>query len=379
MTAPLTILGAGLAGYNLARELRKHAPDLPLRIICADAGDFYSKPMLSSALSSKKQAADLVMKPRERMVEELGAEILAHTAIHAIDRKARHLLGPAGTYEYERLVLALGADAIVPGLAGDGGGQVLQVNDLGDYARFRGRLESARRVLVIGAGLVGCEFAHDLASQGWQVSVLDQAATPLARLLPEAAGRFLQAGLTALGVQFVLGRAVHAVEQQAAGVAVLLDDGSRLEADLVLSAIGLRPRTTLAAATGLAVGRGIQVNALLQTSDPAIYALGDCAEVEGRVLPYVMPIMHGARALAATLAGKPAPLRYPAMPVLVKTPSCPTVICPPADGVAGAWQVDASASGVCALFQDEAGQLQGFALLGDTGAQRQALLAQMPA
>ncbi|HEX6007220.1 MAG TPA: FAD-dependent oxidoreductase, partial [Burkholderiales bacterium] len=155
--------------------------------------------------------------------------------------------------------------------------------------------------------------------------------------------------------------------------------GETLQADLVLSAIGLKPKTDLAHAAGLSIRGGIIVDRTLATSDPSIHALGDCAEVDGRVLPFVMPIMHAARALAATLAGKPTPVAYPAMPVLVKTPACPTIVAPPPPGAAGEWVVEHSADGVKSLYRDRAGKLLGFALNGAATAERAKLARELPA
>ena len=160
--------------------------------------------------------------------------------------------------------------------------------------------------------------------------------------------------------------------------AVTLANGDVLSADLVLSAIGLKARTDLARAAGLQVNRGIVVNTQLQTSAAGCYALGDCAEVAGLHLPFVMPIMQQARALAKTLAGTATPLQYPAMPVVVKTPVCPTVVCPPPMGVEGQWTEDAAADGVRALYKDSSGALRGFALTGAAVKDKQALTKEIP-
>ena len=157
-----------------------------------------------------------------------------------------------------------------------------------------------------------------------------------------------------------------------------LTDGSTLEADLVLSAIGLRPRVALAKAAGLTVNRGVVADRWLATSAPHVYALGDCAEVEGHSLPFVMPIMQQARALGATLAGTPTALKYPAMPVIVKTPACPTVVCPPPLEAVGAWSVQAADDALEARFEGAGGKLLGFALMGAATAKRQAFAAQVP-
>jgi rubredoxin-NAD+ reductase len=158
-----------------------------------------------------------------------------------------------------------------------------------------------------------------------------------------------------------------------------LSDGSAVHADTVLSAIGLRPAVELAQQAGLTTHRGIVTDRYLQTSISGVYALGDCAEVEGLNLPYVMPIMSAARALAQTLAGQPTKVSYPAMPVVIKTPAHPVVVSPPARDATGSWEVTQANNGVRALYQDGTGKLLGFALTGQFVTEKQALTRELPA
>ncbi len=375
---PIVIVGSGLAGYNVARELRKLDKEVPLTLIAADSAHFYSKPMLSSALGSGKAPAAIAMNTAEQMSAQLNATVRAHVHVTAIEpaQHAVHLYQE--TLHYSKLVLALGADQIVLTIAGDAAESVMTVNDLGDYTKFRAAIAGKEAVAVIGGGLIGCEFANDLTSGGFKVSVIDIAPQPLSRLLPPQGAAMLQSRLAALGVDWRLGTSVTAIDASGDKLQLTLANGESLLVDSVLSAVGLRPRITLAQAAGLKTNRGITVDRNLATSDPDIYALGDCAEVAGLVLPYVMPIMHSARALAATLAGKPTPVAYPAMPVLVKTPACPTIISPPPAGVDGEWIVTADADGVKSVFQDAAGKMLGFALNGKATAERAALTPQLP-
>ncbi len=378
--APIVILGSGLAGYTVAREFRKLDAATPLVIVTRDDGAVYSKPMLSNALAGKKTAATLVMKAADKMAVELNATIKPQAEVQGIDTAARTVqLAGGETLAYRDLVLALGADPIRLPLQGDAADSVLSVNDLDDYARFADRLEGVKTVAILGGGLIGCEFANDLLAREITPTVIDLADRALPRLLPPEASARLQARLEAAGAQFRFGVSVQTVQRAAQGLSVTLSDGSTLAADLVLSAIGLRPRTALAGAAGIAVNRGIVTNRLLATSAPNVHALGDCAEVAGHTLPYVMPIMQQARALAATLAGTPTPVLYPAMPVLVKTPACPTVVCPPPLDASGAWSVTLTDDACDARFLSGDGQLLGFALLGTATTQRQALVAQVPA
>lgn len=182
---------------------------------------------------------------------------------------------------------------------------------------------------------------------------------------------------------FHLGTQVDRIEQVPAGtdggVTLALANGRQLQADVVISAVGLRPRTELAQQAGLAVNRGIVVNRALETSAPDVYALGDCAEVDGQLLLYVMPLMASARALAKTLSGELSEVLYPAMPVMIKTPCCPAAVNPPPVGAEGHWQVEQDGNHVKALFNSPEGALLGFALTGRFAMEKQALSRQLPA
>ncbi|MFM9914791.1 MAG: NAD(P)/FAD-dependent oxidoreductase [Rhizobacter sp.] len=379
--APVVIVGSGLAGYAVAREFRKLDKETPLVVLSRDHGGFYSKPMLSNALAGQKTAASLLMKPADKMAVELNAIVRAGVSVEGIDTAgARLTLADGEVLPYRDLVLALGADPVRLPLSGDATDAVLSVNDLDDYARFAEALEGKRSVVILGGGLIGCEFANDLLHRGIAPTVLDVADRPLSRLLPGEAGEWLRSRLEAAGVTFRLGVAASRADRGAdGGVALALSDGSTLRADQVLSAIGLRPRVAIADTAGLAIGRGIITDRLLATSAPHVYAVGDCAEVAGLNLPYVMPLMQQSRALAATLCGRPTRVSYPAMPVLVKTPACPTVVCPPPLGAAGQWRVTSTDEACEARYVSPEGRLLGFALLGTATSKKQALAAEVPA
>lgn len=376
---PIVIVGSGLAGYTLLKEIRKRDMATPVTLATADDGAFYSKPNLSNALATGKSAAQLASASAEKMAADQNATVLTHTRVTAIDTQRQRIRTDGGELEYSRLILALGADPIPHGLSGDGAAAVLAVNNLAEYAAFRSAIDGKKRITVLGGGLIGCEFANDLAHAGFAVDVVHLGDWPLERLLPVEAGQRLADSLAALGVNWHFGRTGRSVEQAASGYRVVLDNGEALEADVVLSAIGLRPRTRLAQAAGIPVGRGIQTNGLLETGAQNVYAMGDCAEVEELNLPYVQPLMVQARALAATLTGTPTPVVYPAMPVMVKTPAHPVAVLPPKTGVPGGWEVECGDTGICALHVDESGRLQGFALTGGETGRRNALAKELAA
>lgn len=378
------IIGSGIAGWTTVRELRKIKPDdseHAITLICVDSGDFYSKPMLSNALASKKTPATLVMTPAAKLAEQTKTRLLAQTQVTGIDPANRQVQTAGGSVGYDQLVLALGADPIRLPLDGDGAADVLSVNDLGDYARFRDALPEGAAVTILGGGLIGCEFANDLAGVGHAVRVYDIAQWPLGRLLPQEAGEFSRDRLAAAGIHFEFGNSISRVDRLPTGFRLTDSRGQTHEAALVLSAIGLKPRTTLAQAAGLTCDRGIRTDGFGRTSDPAIFAIGDCAQYgdAGLLLPYIQPVMNAARAIAATLAGTSTPIRLPSMPVLVKTPACPTVIAPPPVGAQGQWRCETSPEAVKALFESTDGRLLGMALLGTATAERAALAPQLPA
>lgn len=378
MSEPIVIVGTGHAGYTLAREFRKLAPDAPLTLISSDDGAAYYKPNLSKALADGKDAEALVMKPADAQAEALNCTVLAGTTVTSIDPDSQSITTDTDRISYSKLVLAMGASQRRCPVDGDGIGNILQVNSLEQYRVFRSRLNDGAHVVILGAGLIGSEFANDLGANGYQVTLVDPLGWPLGRLVPEPLGAAIADGLQNLGVNLGLRQTATQVSKAGDGFDVTTSHGATVHADVVLSAIGLVPNTHLAGDAGLDCGRGIQVDATLQTSAANVYALGDCAELPGeQVLPYVLPITHSARTLAKTLAGEPTPLTLPAMPVIVKTPACPTVVCPPATDE-GTWRIEGDSPNFEAVFESPDGRPLGFAVTGDKLARRGELAKSMP-
>ncbi|MBD3896978.1 FAD-dependent oxidoreductase [Halomonas sp. ML-15] len=368
MDAPLTLIGSGMAALGLVRQLRTRDAQRPITLISADSGDDYSKPLLSTGFAKRLPPERLAARSALDVADQLGVVMRPHTRVTAIDPSARTLSIGSETLPYGELVIATGAAPRVPfAIPEVVASRVFTINDLDDYRAFHAALESLgrpARVAIIGAGLVGCEFANDLSAGGHGVSLVAPEATPLPRLLPEPLGRVLGEAFTASGIELHLGRQLRVLDSQGSQVAVRLDDGQTLEADLVLVATGLVPRTALAAEAGLAVsGAGIMVDRTLCTSQPGIYALGDVACVAGVNAMYVQPLQASAKALAATLAGTPTQVSYGAWPVLVKTPLLPCVALPPTRPVAR-WRIEGEGADLAALAEAEDGRLIGFALTG---------------
>ncbi len=390
MQNPIIIIGAGLAGWTTARELRKLDKTTPVLLITADSGDFYAKPSLSNAFAQKRGPAQLVTTPAASMAASQNVTLQAHTRVTAINTARQTVHTSAGDFAYAKLVLATGAQAIRIALAGDAASAVFSVNSLQDFSEFHARLSQVnravadhgtalkKRIVIMGAGLIGCEFANDLIGSGFEVTVVDPSASPIAALLPPGLSDELREALANHGVVWHFGTTVQRVDHQieaGGALKVHLANGAVLVADAVLSAIGLRADLSLAQAAGLVCERGIVVDAHLQTSAVNVYALGDGAQyANGRTLPYVMPIMHAGKALAATLADQPTPVHFPLMPVAIKTPALPLVVAPAAPGTAGQW--GQREPGVW-LFTDTDHAVKGFALSGPQTSRRAELAKQV--
>lgn len=362
----IVIVGAGIAGWTAAEALRQRVPDRPVTLVSACSGDYYSKPVLSVALAKGRGPEQLIEQRGAEKAAELGIGLRTHTRVLGIDTKRKRLSTTRGSLPYGDLVLALGASQIRLPLQGDGAAEVLRVNDLASYRAFRERLgASTKRVAIIGAGLIGSEFAEDLTAAGCQVALIDQAERPLAGLLPAALGDALAATLSARGVALYGGAQVQEVARAGDGYAVRLADGTCVEADIVLSAAGLAPIIVPAAKAGIDTGRGIQVDAAtMHASTAHVYALGDCAEVGGEVYAYIEPILRQARTLAAALAGDSEPFQAIPPLVRVKTPSLPLVVCPPPRNSDGHWHTVAGSAPDCYLEYRDGSGLVGFALSG---------------
>lgn len=384
MAAPIVIVGAGMAAWSVARELRKLDKTTPLMLIAGDAGGFYSKPLLSNAIAMGKGAAQLVSHSAEQMAQQLDCLVLPHTQVTAIDSAAHSIATAKGSFAYSRLVLALGAAPIRLPMEGDAAHEVLSVNHVDDYAVLRTRLEELGRpahVAIIGAGLIGCEFADDLLAGGHRVTLVDPNPRPLAALAAPSLSQGLADAWRGRAVTLQLGTTVHSVTRVGDSLQLALANGGTLSADLVLSAVGLRPALALAQAAQLETRRGIVVDAHGQTSASDIYALGDCAEYTtaygSAVLPYVAPLLAAARAIASTLAGKPLPIDLKTDAVIVKTPSYKLALAPPPAGTEGAWIDEHDGERTIARFIDSSGAVRGFGLSAHTSALRQKLLAEM--
>ncbi|EJL6927847.1 NADH:flavorubredoxin reductase NorW [Vibrio alginolyticus] len=376
MQAPIVIIGSGFAAYQLVKTVRRMDAHIPLQVFTADDGAEYNKPDLSHVFSNKQTAQDLVVKSGEAFAQEHNIELFAHTMIEHVDVQAQQVVANGQTYPYSKLVFATGAKAFVPPISGDAAPKVITLNSLQEYQLAEEQISRAKRILVMGGGLIGVEIAMDLATSGKAVTVVEPNPRLLANLIPEFVALPLENQLKQQGIQFALETGVVAINHSDDSLVASLSQGKAIEADVVISAAGLRANTWLAKACGLSVNKGIEVNARLQTSVANIFALGDCAEIQGRMMPYLQPIVLSANALGKQLLGQEAELKLPPMMVKVKTPSYPIQLAGDFSSVTN-WSVQISQTGIAAKAEDENSRLMGFVVTGEQVTQAFPLLREL--
>lgn len=375
MTHGIVIIGSGFAARQLVKNLRKQDALVPLTLIAADSIDEYNKPDLSHVISQGVRPDDMVRQSAGEFAEQYQVGIFPGEWVTGIDRE-RHLVTSANRqWQYDKLVLATGASALVPPI--EGRELMLTLNSQDEFRANESRLREARRVLILGGGLIGSELAMDFTKAGKQVTVVDNGASLLSSLMPPEASSRLQQHLVRQGVELVFGQQLLALQQQETGILASLGRDRTLEVDIVVAAIGLRPGIGLAQHAGLAVNRGIVVNSQLQSSDRDIYALGDCAEVDGQLLPFLQPIQLGAMTLAKNLLGENRALQLPAMLVKIKTPELPLQLAGDTRRQDLTWNITSGPDGMVACGYDPQQILRGFVVSDDQMKQAFGLLKQL--
>lgn len=370
----IVIIGAGYAGWTLAEKIKAENPDAEISLIAACEGAVYPKPALSMALSQGRDAESLVEYSAQQKAAELGISIKTRTKVISLNRARKRLMTTTGTIEYGKLVIAMGANPIKPNVTGAATSEVLTINDLASYKKFRKVLDGKRHISIIGGGLIAVELAEDLASKDYQVNLLVRGGQLMRSILPGLVAEKLSTSLAKHNIQIQYETLVEKVDKAENGYQLTYDDGSSQQTDLVIAAIGLKPNTDLAKKAGLDIAQGILVNEHLQTSDSDIYALGDCIEYQGEIQAYLEPIRRQAQAIAEHLNGKEQ-TKFELKPALIKTktPSLSIITCPPLKKDAtGGWTSlqthDGKGMEVSYMVDSQA---KGFALSGEMVVQAQ--------
>ncbi|WP_449553873.1 NADH:flavorubredoxin reductase NorW [Lelliottia amnigena] len=376
MSHGIVIIGSGFAARQLVKNIRKQDANVPLTLIAADSMDEYNKPDLSHVISQSQRADDLTRQTAGEFAEQFNLRLFPYTWVTDIDAAAHCVKAKDKQWHYDKLVLATGASAFVPLI--EGHELMLTLNSQQEYKACETTLRDAQRVMIVGGGLIGTELAMDFCRAGKSVSLVDHAASILSALMPAEVSSRIQHRLTDMGVHQLLKSQLQSLTKTDTGIRATLDRNRSVEIDVVVAATGLRSETALARRAGAETHLGVKVDSYLQTTQPDIYALGDCAEINGQVLPFLQPIQVSAMYLAKNLLGTSTPLKLPAMLVKVKTPELPLHLAGETQRQDLNWQITLETQGMVARGMDNDGQLRAFVVSEDRMKEAFALLKSLP-
>nr|WP_319381244.1 FAD-dependent oxidoreductase [Thiomicrorhabdus sp.] len=359
-------MGAGYAGWQAAEAIRKEMPDAEITLLTACDGTVYPKPALSMALSQGRAAEDLKEATADEKAAELDIGVKVRTKVMNVNAKRKKVTTTGGSFSYKKLVIATGAKAITPKLDGDAAHEVFTLNDLGSYKKFRAELEGKESVAIIGGGLIGTEMAEDLSHLPLKINLMVRESNLMTSLLPESIALNLRHRMTDKGIDIQFNSEVVEINKAEQGYELIKANGGSVHAGIVLAAVGIRPNIELAKKLDLQTQRGIVINAHCQTSDPDVYAIGDCAERDGVVQAFLEPIRRQAKAIAQHLAGQGEEVFDLVSPLVkTKTPSLSIMVSPPLHSESGEWQVTQEDGLDQELLYSEGDKVTGFALSGN--------------
>lgn len=311
MTEKLVVIGNGMAAGRVLDHMFETTIDrYAVTVFGAEPRVNYNRILLSPVLSGEKAFKDIVTHD-DAWYASNGVDLRKGVNVVAIDRAAKTVTDSTGVVTaYDKLLVATGSNPFIIPIPGVNLPGVVTYRDLDDVNAMLAAAEKGGHAVVIGGGLLGLEAAAGLAVRGMKVSVVHLMPTLMERQLDPAAGYLLQGAMEARGVEVITKANTKAIfEQDGRAAGVLLDDGRTLPADLVVMAVGIRPNATLGKDTGLTVNRGIVVDDQMRTSDPDVFAVGECVEHRGLCYGLVAPLFEMAKVIAARLTDDPAP-RY---------------------------------------------------------------------
>jgi len=307
---PVVIVGAGPVGVRAWREVRRIRPEQPVVLYGEEYHDPYNRVQLSSLLSGQRKVHELALAADLLAREDTLTEF-RRSRVEAIDRAAKAVTDAHGRcLRYRTLILATGSRPFIPSVAGMGLPGVYTFRDMADAEKLAARRVHSKHTVVLGAGLLGVEAAHGMQRHNTRVTLIDHNPHPMYRQLDSTAGGILAQQLEESGIQLLLGTSIRMLLGTGRVEGVVLRDGTEVACDTVVVATGIRPNIDLAEQAGLAFGRGITVNEHMQTSDPDIYAVGECCELAGEVFGLVAPGFEQAAIAAGNITGDSTPASY---------------------------------------------------------------------
>ena len=319
----LVVIGAGMASGRALEHLFESAPDaFDVTLFNAEPRGNYNRIMLSPVLSGEKSYEEIVTHD-EAWYAEHNVTCRFGEKVTAIDRDRKVVIGENGEVAYDKLILGTGSSAFIIPCPGHDLPGVVTFRDLEDTdAMMDASGRPGSKAVVIGGGLLGLEAAAALRLRGMEVTVLHLMGHLMERQLDESAGYLLQKDLEKRGITVLTRASTKEIQGEGKVERVLLEDGTVLDADIVVMAVGIRPAVALAQDSGLDCGRAIKVDAQMQTSDPDIYAVGECVEFNGNLFGLVAPLYDQAKVLAATLLGGEAAFAVKELSTKLKVTGC---------------------------------------------------------
>lgn len=317
------VIGGGTAGWTAIEALRKLDEHLPITLITADSGDRYMKPQLSIAISQNKTPDVLITKKACDLAKTLNITLIAHTFATAIDSEKQVVRTTRGDFGYRHLIIAQGATPFLPpNLPAD---SVWRINHIDMFGELQAKLAAKphQHIAIIGAGMIGAELAEDIAKAGHQVTLINRDEFVLAEILPPVASQKVQNALTGIGIRYLGSATVHQIEKTAEGYQIHLDHDI-ITADEVVASTGLMSDNRLARMANIHhTPQGIVVDShSLRTTDPHIFAIGDCIVIDGKPCRFVAPLREQAAAISHEILSLPhAGYQHKAPLVRLKTKS----------------------------------------------------------
>lgn len=300
----LVIIGSGMAATRLVETLRRRGDRRSIAVLGAERSLPYNRIMLSPLLSGETDWQQLVSHSAE-WYEQHAIDLHLGRAVQRVDRSLRRVHCVDGfSLSYTQLIFATGSRSALPALPGIELPGVSGFRDVLDVAKLQKAASGRGSAVVLGGGLLGLEAAVALAARGMSVTLVHRATQLMNRQLDAVAASYLQKAIEKRGVTVITGRSPVAIAGSARASGVVLDDGTKLATELVVAATGITPVTDIATQAGLSVNRGIVVDKQLGTSDRAIFAIGECCEMNGETVGLVAPIWQQVDVLAANLCGE---------------------------------------------------------------------------
>ena len=302
----LLMIGNGMAGVRTIEEILERDPDkFDITIIGKEPYPNYNRIMLSNILQNKMTVEETIMNPYE-WYEENGIQLITGDKVVTINREAQNVETESGrVVEYDQMIIATGSDSFILPIDGSRLDGVVGFRTIDDTEKMLEVSKTKKKAIVIGGGLLGLECARGLVDQGMDVTVVHLAEWLMEVQLDRKAGGLLKADLEKQGIKFELQANTQEIIGQDHVEGIRLSDGRVLDADMVVMAVGIRPVTKEARAAGLEIGRGIVVDDFMKTSDPNIYAVGECAEHRSKVYGLVAPLYDQGKVLADHITGRP--------------------------------------------------------------------------